>query len=368
MTDQHTSDTEARFVRKVLILGAVAVAVGLVITLHDLLILVFGSVVIAVLLTSIANPIERWTKLNRGFALTISILIVGSTIAGAGALFGTQAAKQAQELSTQIPVAWDSVRQRLSTWGVNVPPLRTGDTGENDQLARAQAAEIETKTGRLADIEQNLLGRVGSLVMTLFGAIANILLVIAGGIYLAAQPKLYRAGLLKLLPAARRNLADEALLHCGEALRLWMLGTLVSMGLVAAVTGTGLWLLGVQSPLALGLLAGLLEFVPIVGPIAAATPAILVAFSQSPELALWTLGLFVIVQQLEGNVIQPLVQRYAVDLPPALMLFSVVAGGALFGIVGIIFAAPLTVVAFVLVKRLYVRELLETETKLPHEK
>jgi predicted PurR-regulated permease PerM len=146
-----------------------------------------------------------------------------------------------------------------------------------------------------------------------------------------------------------------------------MLGTFVSMGVVGLVTGIGLWLIGVPSALALGLLAGLLEFVPIIGPIAASVPAILLAFSHSTEMALWTAGLFILVQQLEGNLIQPIVQRYAVDLPPALLLFSVVAGGLLFGIVGIIFAAPLTVVTFVLVKRLYVREVLDTETKLPHE-
>lgn len=82
---------------------------------------------------------------------------------------------------------------------------------------------------------------------------------------------------------------------------------------------------------------------PIIGPIAAAIPVILIALTQSPELALRTLGLFVVIQQLEGNVVQPMVQKYAVDLPPALLLFSVIAGGYLFGIVGILFAAPLTV-------------------------
>jgi predicted PurR-regulated permease PerM len=213
-----------------------------------------------------------------------------------------------------------------------------------------------------------MFSQVGGILMTIFGGIAHTLLVIAGGIYLAAQPDLYRKGLLKLVPKPSRGLAGDALDASGKALKLWLLGTFVSMALVGSLTAFGLWLIGVPSWLALGLLAGLFEFIPIIGPIAAAIPGVLLALTVGIDTFLWALALYILIQQMEGNVIQPLVQRYAVDLPPALLLFSVVAGGFLFGIIGIIFAAPLTVVAYVMVKRLYVREALDTETSLPHEK
>lgn len=359
---------EARFVRRLLIAVGVLAFVLIVFVLRELLVLVFGSIVIAVLLTAMTNPIERWTGLKRGFALTIAILVLLGVIGGSGALFGTQISAQAQQLGQQVPAAWNQARERLGGWGIELPELgNRGGGSPAQQEAEAEEAAEESDGGGFGKLGEGMIGRIGGFVMTVFGAIAHTLLVLAGGIYLAAQPQLYRSGVLKLFPKERRDVLADAYDQSGEALKLWMLGTLVSMSIVGLLTGLGLWIIGVPSAIALGLLAGLLEFVPIVGPIAASVPAILIAFSQSTEMALWTIGLFVIVQQLEGNVIQPIVQRYAVDLPPALLLFSVVAGGFLFGIVGVLFAAPLTVVAFVLVKRLYVREALQTETALPHE-
>ena len=119
--------------------------------------------------------------------------------------------------------------------------------------------------------------------------------------------------------------------------------------------------------LGLALIAGLLDFIPFVGPIIAAVPAILLAFLQGPTVALWTLGLYLLVQQIQGNLLQPLVQRYAVDVPPAVLLFAVAAAGALFGFLGILLSAPLTVVTYVMVQRLYVAGVLGKEIKVATE-
>ena len=139
------------------------------------------------------------------------------------------------------------------------------------------------------------------------------------------------------------------------------------MALVAVITTVGLWFIGLPGFLALGLLAGLAEFVPVIGSAAAAAPALLLALTQSWEAAAWTLLLFVAIQQIQGNLLTPLLTRRMVALPPALMLFAIVAFGLLFGFLGVLFAAPLTVVAFVTVKKLWVRDALEKETALPGE-
>lgn len=133
------------------------------------------------------------------------------------------------------------------------------------------------------------------------------------------------------------------------------------------MTGAALWLLGVPSWLVLGLLAGLLEFIPFAGPIIAAVPAVLIALAQSTDLALWTIGAYVVVQHSEAYLIQPLVQQYAVELPAVILLFSLLAFGVLFGPIGVVLAAPLAVVTYVLVKRLYVIETLDTPTPIPGE-
>lgn len=368
---------DGRFVRRALILLGIGAATIIAFVLRDLLILVFGSVVVAVFLTAITDLVQRFTKIKRGIALAITVFAVIGLVAGAGVLFRTQFWGQAQQLTDQVPAAWNQARGTLEQWGIELPELNLGN-GQASEMAEArEAAEADRQQdmeegvlgggGGLLELGHGFVGQIGNLLTSVFGAVAYTLLVIAGGIYFAAQPQLYRSGILYLFPKTKRPLMRSALNDTAEAIKRWLLGTLFSMGLIGFLTGFGLWLIGVPSPAALGLLAGLLEFVPIIGPIAAAVPAILIAFTQSMELALWTLGLFVVIQQLEGNVVQPLVQKYAVDLPPALLLFSVVAGGYLFGIVGILFAAPLTVAAYVLVRRLYVVEALDTELQEDNE-
>jgi predicted PurR-regulated permease PerM len=137
--------------------------------------------------------------------------------------------------------------------------------------------------------------------------------------------------------------------------------------MVGVLTTLGLWLLGIPSALALGLLAGVLEFVPFLGPILSAVPAVALALGEGMDTMLWVVGLYVAVQQIEGALITPLVQQHTVDLPPALTIFAIVAFGVLFGPLGILLATPLAVVVFVLVKKLWVREVLHENTELPGE-
>jgi predicted PurR-regulated permease PerM len=126
------------------------------------------------------------------------------------------------------------------------------------------------------------------------------------------------------------------------------------MVIVGLITGVGLWLLEIPLALSLGLIAGLLEFVPFVGPILSAIPAILVAFTQDGMAPLYVVLLYLAVQQIEGNALMPLIQRWAVSLPPALGLIGVVVFGLLFGVLGVLFATPLMVVVMVLTQKLYV--------------
>lgn len=358
---------DARFARRVLILLGIGLAFLLAYVLRELLLLVFGSVVVAVLLATVVDLIQRIIPLKRGLALALAVLLVAGVLGGAGVLFRFQVWTQMQQLVDQLPDAWDQAQAMLAQWGIDLPDIDLqGLSADPDVPGPGQEAvadgDREPPHGGsdILELGQGLAGQIGTLLRSVFGALANTLLVVAGGIYFAAQPQLYRTGLLALFPKKKRPLMSDALGETVKAIKLWLVGTLFSMALIGAVTAAGLWLLGVPSPAALGLLAGLLEFVPIIGPIAASIPAILIAFTQGIELALWTTVLFIVIQQLESNLVQPVVQKYAVDLPPALLLFSVVAGGYLFGIIGILFAAPITVAAYVLVRRLYVVEALDT--------
>jgi predicted PurR-regulated permease PerM len=152
---------------------------------------------------------------------------------------------------------------------------------------------------------------------------------------------------------------------CGEALNRWLLGALASMLLVGGSVGLGLWWAGVPSPLALGVLAGLAQFVPVIGPWAATVPGLIVAAAQGPQTFAWAVAIYLGSSQFEANVMTPLLLRQMVELPMGLTLFAVLAMGVLLGPLGVLFATPLAVVAYVVVRHLYVEDLLGDHMRPP---
>ncbi len=337
-----------QFIERLLIAIAIVALALLLWQLRSLLLLVFGAVLVAVIFRIIANPVSKRFGLPDGVALIIAVVSVLALSAIAFWLFGSEVIRQASSLQQAIPKAWQALLGRLHPMGLAEPlnqwlaSLRRGGGG--------------------------VFSSLGNMALTIGNGVADALLVLVGGIYLAAQPKLYRSGIIKLVPEGARTRVGQALDDSWTSLRLWLLGRLVSMAIVGLLTGIGLWLIGIPGALALAVVAFILEFVPLIGPIVSSIPAILLALALDPTKALWVAGLYLLIQQLEGNIVEPLVQQRAVDLPPALLLFSLVAGGLLFGPSGFIFAAPLLVVMFVLVKRLYVREALHTPTEMPGER
>jgi predicted PurR-regulated permease PerM len=183
-----------------------------------------------------------------------------------------------------------------------------------------------------------------------------LLLVFIGGLYLAAQPSLYAVGLLRLIPPRARTSAAETFDAISVSLRNWLKGQALGMLFVGLATGLGLWLAGVPAAWAIGLIAGLAEFVPYLGAIVAGIPAIVLGFGQGIETGLWTIGILIAVQQVQGNLVMPLLQNRMVDLPPAVTIFGIIAAGILFGVPGVLLATPLTIVVLVLVRRLYLDE------------
>jgi predicted PurR-regulated permease PerM len=189
--------------------------------------------------------------------------------------------------------------------------------------------------------------------------------VLFGIVFLAADPSLYRRGLALMFPRRYRPLANEALIDAGQALRQWVIGLFVVMLFIGVFCGAGLWLVGCPSPAGLGLIAALFELLPYLGPIISAVPVALVAATVGSETLWLSMGVMLVVHWVEAGWIAPLVQKKVVSLPPAVSVFGVIAGGMLFGPVGLIFASPLLVVAMVLVKRLWVEEALHTPTHVP---
>ncbi|OYW80575.1 MAG: hypothetical protein B7Z26_06260 [Asticcacaulis sp. 32-58-5] len=196
--------------------------------------------------------------------------------------------------------------------------------------------------------------------LTLMKAIwANLVVAIVGGIFLAMRPGSYRDGIVMLFPKSQRDLTKECLNDSGKSLQMWLVAQTFSMVLVGTLTAIGLSNVGVDSALALGLISGLAQFVPIVGPIVSAGPGLLLAGSEGLPTFLWALAIYVGVSQLESNVITPMVQKHVASIPTVVTLFAVIAFGTLLGPMGILFATPLTVVIYTLVLKLYVGKVLD---------
>lgn len=316
----------------------------LAITLTRFFMLVFAAIVLGAIFDAIATWLVRRTGMKRGFALATSVVGIIAIFVGAFVLFGSQLASEIDTIRQQVPRALQGVEAFLDRYGLGTRVRELAEVGGND-------------------ISQ-LVSQAGGYALAAGSGIADFVLVLVAAIFLASDPVTYRRGLLLLMPAKAEETAALALDDASRGLKGWMVGQAVSSLVVAALTGAGLALLGVPAAGGLGLIAGLLDVIPMIGPIIAGIPAVLLAFTVSPATALWTLVLFLVIQQLQGNFLQPMIQKQAVDVPPAVLLFAVVAAGVLFGFLGVLLAAPLTVVVYVLVQRIYVKTLLGKDIKI----
>jgi len=348
MTESAELRSETTFVRRVLVVGVVAALALLAWALQHVLLMAFASVLIAVGLNALAMSVATRTPLSRGWALVLSIVAVVTLVAGSIWLFGAQVGAQVGELTTRIPQAWNDLRALLAntTWGSDaLNQLQTGAASQGAQGALGA------------------LGRVGGWTLSFAGAALDAFLVVIGGIFLASDPKPYRNGLLILFPRSVRPGVAEALDDSGRALARWLLGTLISMTAVAVFTGLALGLLGVPAYLALALIAGLSQFLPLIGPLLSAVPAMLLGLTVSPLTPVWVGLSYFGITTVEANFLTPMIQKKAISLQPALMLFAIIGAGLLFGPLGALLALPLTVVIAVFVIRFYVNDTLgENET------
>ena len=163
-------------------------------------------------------------------------------------------------------------------------------------------------------------------------------------------------------PFDKRQRAAEIMDALGRGLWRWLIGQGIAMLAVAVLSGVGLWLIGVPLAMTLGIIAGLMDFIPYVGPWLGGAPAVLMALTMGPMEAIYTVILFVIIQQVEGNLLMPVIQKRASSLPPVLTVLAVVGFGVLFGFMGVLLATPLLLVLIVLVRMIYVEDILGDHT------
>lgn len=324
---------DARFALKVSIALAIATLFATAWWLSSVFILLFGGVILAVALDAGASRLAQVTPLSERWSLAAVVVLIVATLALLFWLLGAQVATQFAALRTTLPQAAATAGEWLHGSSIGLALIDLYESAKDGDVPWSRVAVFTTAA---------------------VGGITNAVLMLVLGLYLAAAPRMYYRGFLQLVPGGFRPQVSAAMTAAGQGLRRWLFGQMLSMLAVGVLTALGLYLLGMPLALSVGLIAGLLAFVPFFGPIASGVLAVVLAFTQGPQQAMYVAILCIGIQQIEGFVLMPLIQRWTVSLPPALGMLAVVVFGLLFGLPGAVFATPLMVVLMILVQKLYV--------------
>ncbi|AVR96986.1 AI-2E family transporter [Pseudoduganella armeniaca] len=355
MNDQPPSPMpEQRFARRVALVNGIAILALLLLAAlwfaHDALLLVFACVLFAILLYELAGIVQRRLPLNRHWSLALVVTVLLLVFGVGGWLMAPQIGEQADTLAQAVPDALHRLRAAM----------------EQQPLLKRLMAGVPSPQQMQKQLMQ-LVPNAGLFFSGLLGALGNVVIILFVGVYFAAQPHLYIDGFVTLVPPSKRGRARAVLDELARTLARWLLGKAASMLLVGVASAAGLALLDIPLALILGLIAGLLDFIPYIGPLLAGVPAVLIAFSGDPTQALYVVLLFAGIQLVEGYLLSPLIEKRTVSLPPALTIVMQLLFGALFGMAGVALATPLTAVLAVLVSMLYVQDVLGDPVRTPSE-
>ena len=344
-----TSDTKPQqsFARRVLLAAGISVLTVLVLLFiyfaFNVLLLFFAAVLLAVFLRGLADLIGRFVKIGDTWrVLLVSVLLI-AVLAGSVAILAPSVAEQARNLRVELPRSAQAAADYVSQfrWG---------------QAIIAELPSIDDVRAHLD--ASRMLSSVGGVFSSTAGAIANFFILILLAIYLASEPSFYLGGFTRLFPVKHRERVGEVLDQIGTTLHWWLIGKAGSMIFIGLLTWIGLSIIGVPLALTLGLIAGLLSFIPNFGPILSAIPALLLGFIASPITAVYVLGLYVGVQLIESNLVTPLIERNTIELPPALTILFQLALAVMIGGMGLVLATPMLAAIMVVIQMVYIQDIL----------
>ncbi len=307
--------------------------------------LVFAGILLAVLFSGMADWITNKLHLKRGWSLLISVLVFFGLLVGAFLWVGPTIAKQGQEISKTLPQSLQEVEQWLGkySWGEKV------------------AEQLPENLNKAMPQSSSLFSKVSGALTTTLGILADLLIVIITALFFASSPKLYTEGFSKLFPPRHRSRVLDVLHKCYHTLKLWLVAMLSAMAIIGVSAAIGYSLIGLPMAFALALIAFLLAFIPNIGPWIAGIPAVLIGLTQGSQMALYVILIYGGIQIIESYLITPIIFQKTVDLPPALLLFFQVLLGLVQGGLGLLLAAPILAVLMVVVKELYVKDVLEND-------
>ena len=332
-------------------IGLLAIVLSLYILwqIRQILMLIFAAIVLANTLNIL---VERFKKsgLPRPMSVLLSLFLLVALLVGFYWLIIPPFADQLQELSELVPKGIE----QLNEWSELLKDrVRT-------ELIEEYIPSIDELIRQIQPILNRLLGGGFSFVSNSLVVLGQFLLVVVLTLMLLADPEPYRQGFIKLFPSFYRRRVDAILSECESSLQGWLVGILFNMTIIALLSFVGLVILGIPLALAQAALAGLLTFIPNIGPALSVIPPIAIALLEEPWKAIAVLILYIIIQQVEGNLLTPLVMAQQVSLLPAITLLAQVFFATSFGFLGLFLALPLTVVVQVWLKEVLIKDILDS--------
>ena len=337
---------------------------------NQLVIVAFLGVLFGLAVEAGVDRLQRY-RIRRGIGAALIVITFFAVLVGVGAWMTPTLRTQSVELRAKIPEAVDRVeawfnRRQHGLFGVVFGGKRGADTtglraAQDSTAAPSDSSKREGAPNATETLRGSLGRQMGGASRFLFPFVTHTIAVFGGlmliifmSIYIAADPKLYHRGLMALFPHRMRERAGEVLSAMAFVLRRWLVTQLIAMVVIGSVTTLALLVLRVKAAFALGVIAGLLEFIPTVGPILSAIPAVAMGFLDSPQKAITVAAVYVGIQFLENHILIPLLMKGGVDIPPVLTIIAQALFTLLFGFLGLMVAVPLMAAVMVAVKMLYV--------------
>jgi predicted PurR-regulated permease PerM len=319
------------------------------------LFLIFAGMLLGVGLNAVTAMLGQFVRLPHALRLTAVCLVLATLLSGVVFLGGATIAQQATVLSDTIKSQLVGVKAFLERNGIDASYFDIGSSsaGSADSSTPttpgAAAARNLSGAGALASSGGAIVSQTLKLLLGTLSAVGNFFIVLFLGLAFAAQPSIYRKGLLYMAPARHRGRATVIVDHIGETLQRWLIAQILTMLAVFLVTWIGLTIIGIQSSFILGIQAGLLAFVPTVGALVAGLIVVLASLASGWVAAASAFVLFIGVHAMESYVLTPIIQRQALDIPPATLFAFQILLGVVFGIWGLALALPLMAVVKVMI-------------------
>lgn len=335
--------TERGLLRVVLVAFALFLTFRFISTVAAVALLLATGLLVAVALSAPVEALYR-RKVPRPVGVASIVLLVFVALGLAGLFLYPIIAKQASQLAASLPEALSQLVERsralANRFGISVS---------------SGGGAVSAQT--LANVARRVLGGLVGLFSGVTAFFTGLIVVLFVPVYLAAMPVQVVDWVLRLFPPHRRDNAREVLDKARTSLLQWLAGRVFSMVIVGLLSTVALYVIGIPGALLLGIFSGLVAFVPLIGSIAGAVPPLILAFAGNPLDAIWVVLAYVAIQQIESNLLTPLVMQKAVSLHPVVVIVSVTVAGAAFGILGSLLAVPVSVVAGVLVEELWFKRI-----------